>query len=79
MWGKRSWAWGKDILQGPGRAKGRGTAHMALPALICYQTCLHQLIRANWLLGKSPLQELYKKALEVGLCVTKPLLKHGVL
>lgn len=51
---------------------------MALSGPICYQACLHKLIRANWLLGKSSLQELCKKDFEVGLQVAKPLFKHTV-
>lgn len=46
---------------------------------ICYRACLHKLITANWLLGKSSLQELCKKHFEVRPRVAKPLFKHTVL
>jgi len=52
---------------------------MALPGPIGYQACLHRLIRANWLLGESSLQELCNEDSAVGLQVAKPLFEHTVL
>lgn len=71
---------GMDAPWGPASTKGRGTvAHMALPGPVCYQTCLRQLIRANWLFSKSSLQERCKKDFEAGPRVAKPLFKHTAL
>lgn len=69
------WGQGRDAPWGLASAKGRG----ALPGPSCYQACLHKLIRANWLLGKSSLQELCKKDFEVGLRMAKRLFKHSAM
>lgn len=64
------------VWPGP-RAEGQQVTWICLG--LCYQACLHKLIRVNWLLGKSSSQELCKKDFEVGLQVAKPLFKHTVL